>query len=131
MRSWVYNRIKATVGLPAGMGDRIISSGSADNPTKPFIVLSMGVEEPVPGMPASTGAMWIPFDVWVHDRPGSMLHIDEAAVLLKNALPTPDGAVAGGTSVYEVRWTGTGQDAYDDHYNTNTRAVSFRISASR
>jgi hypothetical protein len=130
MRSWIFNRIKA-LDLPAGMAERIISSGSADNPLKPFIVLSMGIEEPFPGMPASTGAMWVPFDVWVHDRPGSMVNIDDAARMIKDALPVPLGAVVGGVSVYECQWTGTGQDAYDDHYNTNTRDVSFRITARR
>lgn len=131
MRTWIYNRIKAAAGLPTGMGDRVISSGAADSPTRPFIVIQMGVEQPVPGMPASARVQTIPFTAWVHDKPGSMLNIDEAAKALKNALPTPDGAVAGGMTVYECKWTDTGEDAYDDHYATNTRPVRFTITSHR
>lgn len=131
MRTWIYNRIKAIATLPGGMKDRIISSGSADNPTPPFIVVSMGVEQPVPGMPTSSRTQTIPFTVWVHDAPGSMLNIDDAAVQLKNVLPTADGAQAGGMSVFECKWTDTGEDAYDDHYNTNTRPVRFVLTTRR
>lgn len=130
MRVWLYNRIKALV-LPNGMAARIIASGSADNPARPFITIQMGNEEPFPGMPRSSGAMQIPFTAWIHDAPGSMLDIDEAARALKDGLPTPLGAAVGGMSVYECNWDATGEDAYDDHYGTNTRPVRFTIVARR
>lgn len=132
MRTWLYNRIRAIATLPTGVADRIISSGSADTPQQhPFLILSMGVEQSALGMPASMRAQQIPFTVWVHDKPGSMLVIDDIAVALKNNLPTADGAVVGGMSVYEVRWTDTGEDTYDDHFKTNTRPVRFSMMTRR
>lgn len=132
MRTWIYNRIKAIAGLPTGVADRIISSGAANTPQQyPFLIVSMGVEQPPLGMPQSMRAQSIPFTVWVHDTPGSMLAIDDIAVALKNNLPTEDGAVVGGMSVYEVRWTDTGEDTYDDHFNTNTRPVRFSMMTRR
>jgi hypothetical protein len=126
MRTWIFNRIKAA--LPSAFGNRVISSGAADSPTAPFVVIQMGVEQPVLGMPASAQVQTIPFIVWVHDKPGSMLNIDDAAVALKHALPTPDGAAVGGMSVFECKWDSTGEDAYDDHYSTNTRPVRFVLT---
>lgn len=131
MRTWLYNRIKAIDALPQGFKDRLISSGDADNPSAPFAIVQMGVEQPVLGMPTSAGAMTIPFTVWLHDEPGSMLSIDDGAVALKDGLPVPNGAVVGGLSLYEVKWVGTGEDAFDDHYGTNTRPVRFEMTARR
>lgn len=131
MRTWLYNRIRAVPGLPAGMADRVISSGSASNPKTPFIILQMGTEQPPFGLPASARAQSIPFTVWVHDLPGSMLNIDNVSVLLKDHIPTEDGQLVGGMSVYEVRWEATGEDAYDDHFGTNTRPIRFSMMTRR
>ena len=130
MRTWIYNRITA-LPLPAGMATRVTSSGNADNPVRPFITLAMGPEQPVLGMPAEAAVQRVPFDVILHDKPGSMLNIDDAAVTIKNSLPTPDGAVVGNMSVYECRWDMTSSDGYDDHYGTNTRTVSFILTTHR
>lgn len=127
MRTWIYNRIKAISGLPAGLADKIISSGSAENPAPPFILVSMGVEQKPLGMPAESRTQSIPFTVWVHDKPGSMLQIDDVAKLLKDNLPTLDGAVVGSMSIYQLVWEETGQDAYDDHFGTNARPVRFSM----
>jgi hypothetical protein len=135
MRAWIYNRIKGIGAMPAAFGAgaamRVISSGSADNPVKPFMVVQMGVEDPPVNSSAEERTQNIPFTVWVHDAPGSMLNIDDAAVALKNGLPTVDGAVVGGMSVYRVKWEATGEDAYDDHYHTNTRPVRFSMMTRR
>lgn len=135
MRTWIFNRIRNLSGIPNafGVGNdmRVISSGAADNPDSPFMIVSMGVEAPPLGATAEMRVQSIPFTVWVHDVPGSMLQIDEAAVALKNGLPTEDGVVAGGMSVYNVKWEDTGQDAYDDHYHTNTRPVRFSMMTRR
>lgn len=129
MRTWIYNRIKAILGDPTIWS--ITSSGSADNPAPPFMVVSMGVEQPPLGMPASSRTQQIPFTVWVHDKPGSMVRIDEMAVALKDGLPTDLGAVVGGMSVLGLAWTDIGEDAYDDHYSTNTRPVRFVLTTRR
>jgi hypothetical protein len=113
------------------MINNVISSGAVDNPDPPFMAVSMGTEQTPLGMPAESGTQEIPFDVYVHDRPGSMLKIDQACVALKNNLPTVDGAVAGGMSIHSIRWEDTSADAYDDHYQTNMRRVSFRMYTSR
>lgn len=131
MRTWVYNIIRA-LALPGGMADRVISSGASGSPIKPFIIVSMGMEEPILGLSRSTRTQTIPFDVWIHDAPGSMVqNIDAAAVLIKDALPAASPAVVGGMSILDCRWEETSNDLYDDHFGTNTRRVSFRLFTSR
>ena len=132
MRVWIYNRIKAIAGLAAIVGDRISSAGSLDNPAvKPFIHVAMGVEQPALGMPAEARVQRIPFTCYVHDTPGSMIKIDQVAQLLKDNLPTPDGVKVGGMSVYQIEWTDTGEDGYDDHFGTNVRPVRFSMMTRR
>lgn len=131
MRTWVYNRIKAITGLPAGIIDRIISSGSGDNPASPFMVVQMGTEDTPLGATAEERTQQVPFTVWVHDKPGSMVQIDDVCVLLKNNLPTEDGIKVGNMSVYRLKWESTGEDAYDDHFGTNTRPVRFSMMTRR
>lgn len=131
MRTWLYNRIKAVTGLPTGMADRIISSGAASNPSAPFMIVQMGSEDPPLGSTAEERTQQIPFTVWVHDVPGSMLTIDDVAVLLKNQLPFEDSVVVGGMTVYRLKWEMTGEDAYDDHFGTNTRPVRFSMMTRR
>lgn len=133
MRIWLYNRLKNLAGLDAAFkaDGHIISTGAADNPAKPFLLVSMKVESPPLGLPPSAGAQGIPFGIWVHDTPGSMTRIDDACVAIKTGLPTQDGFTTGGMSVYEVRWLSTGQDAYDDHFGTNCREVQFSMMTRR
>ena len=134
MRAWIYNRIKGLGTIPAAFGSganmRVTSSGSGDQPVKPFLVVQMGNEAPPLGATAEERTQAIPFTVWVHDEPGSMLPIDDACVALKNGLPT-EAVVVGGMSVYEVRWDDTGEDAYDDHYGSNCRPVRFTAMTRR
>ncbi len=131
MRTWVYNRIKGLPGIPneygVGAAMRVISSGAASSPEKPFLLVQFGVEQPPLEATAEMRVAWIPFTVWVHDKPGSMIHIDDAAVALKKGLPTPDGQKVGNMSLYELRWVETGEDTYDDHFMTNTRPVRFTM----
>jgi hypothetical protein len=135
MRTWIYNRIKAIAAMPAAFGVgsamRVISSGSNSTPAKPFLIVQFGVEDSPLGSVAEERTQEIRFTVWVHDAPGSMLAIDDACVALKNGLPTEDGAVVGGMSVYRLKWEATGEDVYDDHYATNTRPVRFSMMTRR
>lgn len=131
MRTWIYNILQA-LALPGGMATRITSSGAAGFVDKPFILVSMGIEQPMLGMKASTRTQAISFDVWIHDDPGSMLqNIDPAAITIKDAFPAAAPAVVGGMSIRECKWEETSNDLYDDHYGTNTRRVSFRLFTSR
>lgn len=121
MRTWLYNRVRGILG----MNTRVISSGAADNPGPPFIVIGMGVEQADLQLPPESKAQSVPFTIWVHDTPGSMLYIDDTALALKNGIPSLDGFKIGGLSVLEVRWIDTGQDGFDDHWKTNCRPVRF------
>ncbi len=133
MRVWLYNRIKNLAGLHADFKaeGKIISSGSADRPEAPFLVVTMGVEQPPVDMPPEMRTQSIPFTVWVHDTPGSMIKIDDGALALKIGLPTFDAQMVGGLSLYELRWTDTGEDTYDDHFGTNCRPVRFAAMTRR
>jgi hypothetical protein len=135
MRTWIYNLVKNIAGMAAIVGDRVYSStGVEDNdvPDRPFLMVHMGLEQPPLGMRVPEArAQEVPFDVVVHDEPGSMLSIDQACVLLKTALPAAAPAVVGGMSVYECRWEDTSGDGYDDHFKTVTRRVSFRLMTRR
>jgi hypothetical protein len=133
MRTYVYNRIMG-LALPSVFGSpaRVISSGSSeDNPLKPFLIVQFDIEVKPLGMPASARTSRVPFTVWVHDEPGTMLNIDEAAFILKNDLPTLDGAKVGNMSHYGIEWEEIGQDAFDDHFKTNTRPVRFWMMTRR
>lgn len=131
MRTWIYNRVKAILDAH-GWTYKILSSGAADTPAvKPFLIITMEVEQPPLDLPAGSGAAWVPWAIWVHDTPGSMLKIDDVVIALKNELPTLDGVVIGGLSRYGLDWTETGQDSYDDHFGTNTRPVRFRAMTRR
>lgn len=132
MRTWIYNRVNDMPGLPSHFDTApVISSGAADNPTAPFLLVSMAVEQPPLGSTAEMRVQSIPFTVWVHDKPGSMVAIDAATVAVKNDLPTEDGFMIGGLSVYRVKWEETGQDSYDDHFGTNCRPVRFSAMTRR
>lgn len=133
MRTWLYNIIRNMLALPAAfrLEGKVISSGAAESPEAPFMVLTLNVETPFPGMPAEARAQDIPFTIWVHDVPGSMVRIDDACIALKNNLPTRDGFMIGNMSVMEVRWVETGEDAFDDHFKTNCRPIRFAMVTRR
>jgi hypothetical protein len=131
MRAWLYNRVKALT-LPTGDDPAdILSSAAATNPTPPFLILSMGVEQPPLGGTQEERTQRIPFTVWVHDAGSSMVKIDDACIALKQGIPSLNNFMIGNLSVYEVRWEETGQDAFDDFFKTNTRPVRFAAMTRR
>lgn len=109
------------------------TSGGVEDPgpQRPFVMVHMGIEQTPLGMPASSRTLEIPFDVVVHDNPGTMLDIDDACVIVKDSLPAFAPAVVGAMSVYEVKYEETSRDLWDDHFKTNTRRVSFRMMTRR
>ena len=132
MRTFIYNRLKNLAGIPAKFGTppRIISTGNnEDNPQKPFLLVAFDIETKPLDSVAEMRVSRIPFTVWVHDEPGTMLDIDEAAFAIKNGLPTPDGAAVGNMSHYGITWEEIGGDTADDHFGTNTRPVRFWMVA--
>ena len=133
MRTWLYNRIANLPGLADEFkaADHILSSGAADSPGAPFLMITMGSETPPLGLPRSAGAQDVPFTIWVHDEPGSMVRIDDACVALKDGVPSDDGFMVGAMSVYGVKWEGTGDDSFDDHFGTNCRPVRFSMMTRR
>jgi hypothetical protein len=124
MRLWLYNRIKAIAGMAAVVGDRIIASGAAENPGAPFLVVQMDPERRPLGLTRKARVQEVHIVVWVHDKPGSMVNIDKGCQLLKDNLPV-EGIKVGNLSIFELWWDETGGDAFDDHFNTNCRAVMF------
>jgi hypothetical protein len=110
---------------------RVISSGSVEIPRKPFLLVSMGVEIPALGSTPEMRTQSIPFTVWVHDEPGGFTNIDDAAMAIKNGLPTLNGFMIGGLSVYEIRWEATGEDVADDHFKSDARPVRFTAMTRR
>ena len=133
MRTWLFNRLTNMSEIPAEFRQtgKIISSGAADAPLAPFLIVSLNVEQPWLGLPRLVGAGTIPFTVWAHDTPGSMLRIDDACIALKHYLPTDDGFMIGQMSVMQLRWDETGEDSYDDHFKTNCRPVRFAMVIRR
>lgn len=132
MRTWLYNRISNLAGLDDAYKNNVYSTGSADNPgSGKFLMINMGTEAPPLGLPRSARAQDVPFTVWVHDEPGSMVAIDDACVALKDGVPTEDGFMVGAMSVYGVKWEGTGDDSFDDHFGTNCRPVRFSMMTRR
>jgi len=130
----VYNRVVNLPGIPSSFGTppRVLSSGNNEvNPVKPFLLVRFDVETRPLDSVAEMRVSRVPFSVWVHDEPGSMLDIDDACFALKNNLPTTDGAVVGGMSHYGIEWEEIGQDTYDDGYLTNTRPVRFWLMTKR
>ena len=129
MRNWIVNRVKGLDGIPNAFGEgadrRVIGSGKIGMTSKPFLLVSMGVESPPLGSTPEMRAQSVPFTVQVHDEPGSFSNVDDAVIALKNELPTLDGFVIGNLSVYEIRWLDIGQDAYDDYFKTDFRPVRF------
>lgn len=130
MRTWAWNIVRGMEGLPAGMEGRVYSSGSADNPVSPFIIVAMGVEIPVLGMPRNSKTAQVPIDVWCHDRAGSMVNIDNACITLKNNLPSLAPVRIGGLFILEIAWEEIGPDQQDDGFQTMTRRCSFRATTS-
>lgn len=130
MRQWLYNRILAITGMSALIGDRILSSGAAGNPVKPFIVLQMDPERTPLGMTRKARVQEVHIIVWAHDLPGSMAKVDEVCRLAKDNLPA-EGIKIGNLSLYELWWDETGADAFDDHYGTNCRPVMFTAMTRR
>lgn len=131
MRAWLYNRVKGLTLVQQKIGDRVISSGSADNPQTPFIVITMGVEQRRAELPATSKAQSIPVTVAVHDTPGSMTDIDDLAIALKDGVPVLTSMKIGNMSLIALEWTDTGQDGYDDHWGTNFRPVRFEAVTRR
>lgn len=136
MRKWVWEAVKGVPDLTVPEA-RIMSSGAAgemgDAPDKPFIIIRFGTEQPVLGMPASANTIEVPFDVWVHDSPGSMVtNIDQNLALLRYVLPTLAPAQsASGVRILDLRWESDSNDLYDDGYKTNTRYGSYRVTGRR
>lgn len=132
MRAFVITRIKNLPNKPASLaGLTIMSSAAAEDPVEPFMIVSMDVEVTPLGMPDESRTQMVPFTCWVHDRGASMVRIDDAAVWLKNNMPTDMGFKVGNMSVYNIRWASTGGDVYDDHFKSNTRPVRFEMMTRR
>lgn len=127
MRSWLYNRIQPSLAGTEFEG-KLFQSGAVDDRVPPFAVHVMMVEQPVIGIPVTSGATNVPFAVNLHTVAGeSMVDVDAAAFAIRDAVCTEDNVVVGNITVMAVRWTDIGQDGYDDHWGTDFRPVRFNM----
>lgn len=124
MRAWIVNRVKG-MSLPSTFGSPPRVYSDVESPARPFILVRMGVESSVLGMPAEARVQTVPFAIQIHTAPGSYVPIDEVAVQIKNELATEVGFKIGNLSVFRIKWEDIGQDGFDDHFATNVRPVRF------
>lgn len=90
---------------------------------RPFVVIRTMLN--VPSLLPSFPVIDEPYQIWVHDAPGSMTKVDSALEALKAWLPTQAPAEFGGKEIFACEWSGHSDDLYDDHYKTNTRHADF------
>lgn len=129
MRAWIVNRLKGLVDLQPIVGSRVYTDVA--EAAEPFIVVRMGVEIAEARLPAEARAQLVPFNVWVHDKPGSYVRIDDIVQIIKRDLPTEDGFMIGNFSVFRIKWEDTGNDGFDDHFGTNARRMGFTAMTRR
>lgn len=127
-RTWVYQKVMATpsLGVP---GARVYSVGAVgrlgDTPDRPFIVIREMLIAPslLPSWPVDNR----PYQIWVHDDPGSMMRIDQAIGAVRVYLPEQAPTVFGDEEIFACEWNAMSDDLYDDHHKTNTRHADFTL----
>lgn len=128
MRSTAYALLTNTPDLQAILGDRIASSGNADDFAHPFLVIRVLPENIDVG-----GVIVGGWEIHVHDDPNSYVQIDQAIDMVEDRLLSFAPALAPGSEwwVMSIESSGRSEDLFDDHYGTATRYVVFRWVARR
>lgn len=97
--------------------------GEAQEP--PFAVISMGVVTKRVGS-AVTRSMTL----WCHDAAGDYGQIDLALQHARVALDVWGLTSSSGGSLIRSEWTGEGEDAYDDGFNTIVRTGQWDLTGT-
>lgn len=131
MRKWLYEAVKSCPGQQEFSAGRVMTTGSVegpggvdDAPDKPFIVIRLSTADPFPG----TSVKQQRGQVWLHDNPGSLLDTDGLCEALADHVPAQAPAVRPEAVIMECEYEETSGDGFDDHFQTDTRYVTFRIT---
>ena len=128
----MYQKVTNTpsLGIPSA---NVYSSGAAgiqgDTPATPFIVIRAMVVPP--SLLASFPVDDHPYQIWVHDRPGTMGKIDAAIDALKSYLPSQAPDTFGDEYYFACEWNAMSDDLYDDHFKTNCRHADFTLKVKK
>lgn len=132
-RKFMYDGVTAIA--PVAFGDRVFESGAVegpegegDSPDNPFIVIRASTNQPPLFMSREVKVKQSRFQVWVHDTPGDTSTIDAMVKTLEDDLPDAAPYVEDGNHYMECRWEDSSADAYDDHFQTTTRYVTFLVT---
>jgi hypothetical protein len=135
MRKWLYESVIAAPSQSTLCEGRVFSAGGAnpngeleDIPATPFVILRSGSQIPT-GIPEAR-VVQQNWQVWVHDKPGSMVPVDDFIVELQMFLPTRTPQKVDDDWVTACEFLASSGDLPDDHYKTNTRFVEFRVTSS-
>lgn len=129
MRDFVYDLMSnparpESAAVRALVEDRIVSSGAADELSRPFLIIRAG---------AYTRAMadvWrFPFTLYAHDDPGSYVQIDAIQKAVHEAMMSAVDQWWGSQFVMGVTDDGWSDDLFDDHYGTATRFGAYTLTA--
>ena len=125
-RLWARTELQNHGGLTALVpAAQMHAAGSLQGApaAKPFIVISIGVEDVVfnngdaPEVTTREGV------IWVHDHPGSYDLIDEALVQVRAALVKQ----VTGTGGIACQWVGDSDELSNPDYRTICRNANFRL----
>lgn len=129
MRKWSYETVASSPGVSEAFASRIYGPGAVegaepgDSPTRPFIVIRFSTRDSALG-----GVKQQRIQVWLHDDNSSMLPMDSIANGLEKWLPDNAPAWHDGDWIMDCVWEDTSGDGFDDHYQTQTRYVTFLIT---
>lgn len=128
MRSVAYELLANTPDLQAILGDRIASSGNAENLQHPFLVIRTLSDNGDVGGVRVGG-----WEIHVHDDPNSYVKIDQALDAVESRLLSFAPAHGPGSDwwVMSIESAGRSEDLFDDHYGTATRYATYRWVANR
>lgn len=134
MRKWMYENVTGCPGVSGFAADRVYTSGGAggelgpdDMPSKPFIMIRLGINQQGTRLPGTTIRQQS-VQVWLHTEQGSMLSTDALAEALQKHLPAQAPEKRADEVIIECEWLDTSGDGYDDHFKTETRYVTFLVT---
>lgn len=126
MRTWIYEQAVSVPGLMVA-SDNIHSGASlgkmGDSPTRPFAVIKMGLAIQQNG--SRRLATDQPFEIWVHDEPGSYLGIDNDLRLICEHFASAYPATVDGHTIVDITDPELSRDLVDEGYRTITRYAAW------
>lgn len=129
MRKFAYHML--TNDEPLGLlvpPTRVFSSGAADSPAKPFIVVrSLATLKPMRESVVEQGG----WQINIHDEPSSYTGIDDIQDAINVIMDSVEPQWYQGRWLMDLVNNGWSEDLFDDHYQTATRYGTFGWTARR